>query len=91
MTSKQISNFKFRNGLEKYTSFSISNKFSFIDSLQFLSSLLDSLSKMIQIVQLSKDDIKYWSQKFGSNVLDLVKEKGFYLCEYMNGFEKFKE
>ena len=34
------------NGLEKYTSFSISNKFSFIDSLQFLNSSLDSLVKM---------------------------------------------
>ena len=33
------------NGLEKYVSFSINNKLSFIDSFQFLSSLLDGLAK----------------------------------------------
>ena len=33
------------NGLEKCTTFSISNKLSFIDSFQFLSSSLDSLVK----------------------------------------------
>ena len=31
------------NALEKYMSFSISNKLSFIDSFQFLGSSLDSL------------------------------------------------
>ena len=29
--------------------------------------------------------------KFGSNVLDQVKQKVFYRCEYMSGFQKFKE
>ena len=48
------------------------NKFSFIDSLQFLSSSLDSL-----VENLSKDDFEYWSQEFDYNVLDLVKEKEF--------------
>ena len=33
------------NGLEKYMSFTINNKLSFIDSFQFLSSSLDSLVK----------------------------------------------
>ena len=60
------------NGLEKYVSFSINNKLSFIDSFQFLSSSFDSLVK-----NLAKDDIKYLSQEF-DNVLDLVKQKGFY-------------
>ena len=31
------------------------------------------------------------SQEFHSNVLDLVKQKGFYPHEYMSDFEKFKE
>ena len=31
------------------------------------------------------------SQEFHSNVLDIVKQKGFYPCEYMSGFEKFEE
>ena len=42
------------NGLEKYMSFSINNKLSFIGSFQFLSSSLDSLIK-----NLNKDDVKY--------------------------------
>ena len=29
-------------------------------------------------------------QEFDNNVLDLIKQKGFYPYEYMNDFEKFK-
>ena len=67
-------------------SFIINDKFSFIDSFQFLSSSLDSL-----VEDLSKDDFKYLSQEFDNNVLNLVKQKGFYSYEYMSDFEKFKE
>ena len=74
------------NGLEKYMSFSINNKLSFIDSFQFLSSLLDSLVK-----NLSNDYFNYLSQKFDNNVLDLVKQKRFYSYEYMSDFEKSKK
>ena len=74
------------NELEKYISFSINNKLSFIDSFQFLSYSLDSLVK-----NLVNDDFKYLSQEFDNNVLDLVKQKRFYPYEYMNHFEKFKE
>ena len=74
------------NGLEKYMSFTINNKLSFIDSFQFLSSSLDSLVKNI-----NEDDFKYLSQEFDNNVLDLVKQKGFYPYEYMGDFENFKE
>ena len=31
------------------------------------------------------------AQKFNNNVLDLVKQKGFYPYEYISDFEKFKE
>ena len=31
------------------------------------------------------------SQEFDKNVLDLVKQKGFYPYEYMSDFKKFKE
>ena len=34
---------------------------------------------------------KYLSQEFGSNVLDLVKQKGFHPYEYISDLEKFKE
>ena len=72
------------NGLEKYLSFTISKKINFIDSFQFLSSSLDSLVK-----NLNKYDFKYLSQQF-DNVLDLVKQKGFFPYEHMTDFEKFK-
>ena len=67
-------NLKILNGLEKYMSFSVKNKLSFIDNFQFLSFSLDSLVK-----NLGKDDFKYLSQKFGNNVLDLVRQKRFIL------------
>ena len=53
--------------------FTINNKLIFINSFQFLSFLLN-----IFIKDLRKDDFKYLSQEFDNNVLDLVKEKGFY-------------
>ena len=74
------------SGLEIYMSFTINNKLHFIDSFQFLSSSLDSLVK-----KLGKDDFKYLNQEFDNNVLDLVKQKGFYPYEYTSDFEKFKE
>ena len=61
------------------------NKFTFIDNLQFLSSLLDSL-----VENLSKDDFEYSSQESDYDVLDLVKEKEFYPDEYMSDFENLK-
>ena len=57
------------NGLEKYMSFCISSKLSFIDSFQFLSSSFHSLDK-----NWDQDDFKYLSQEFDNNVLDLVKD-----------------
>ena len=76
---QKLGNFNFKinipNGLEKYMSFIINNKLNFINSVQFLCSLLDSL-----VINLSKDDFKYLSQEFESKVLDLVRQ-----------FAKFKE
>ena len=74
------------NGMEKYLIFSINSKLSFIESLQFLSSSLDNLVK-----DLHNDDFKYLNQEFENSVLDLVKQKRFYLYEYMNHFENFNE
>ena len=72
--------------MEKYLIFSINSKLSFIESLQFLSSSLDSLVK-----DLHNDDFKYLNQEFENSVLDLVKQKRFYLYECMNHFENFNE
>ena len=65
-----------QSGLEKYIGFSIKKKLSFIDSFQFLCFSLDSLVKNV-----TKDDSKYLSKEFDNNVLDLVKQNGFYLFE----------
>ena len=52
------------NGLEKYMSFNISSKLVFYDSFQLLSSSLNSLVK-----NFGKNDFKYLSQDFNSNVV----------------------
>ena len=67
-------------------SFIVNNKLSVIDSFQFLRSSLDSLVK-----NLSRDDFKYLIQELNKSKLDLAKQKGFYLYEYMSDSEKFKE
>ena len=64
-----------------YISFNINNNLIFVDTFQFLSSSLDRVVK-----NLSKDDFKYFSQEFDKNVLDLVKQKGFYPCVYVSDF-----
>ena len=66
-------------------SFTINNNLNLIDSFQFLCSSLDSFVK-----NLGKNYFKYLSEEF-DNILDLVKQNGFYSYEYMCDFEKFKE
>ena len=74
------------NELERYTSLTINDKLSFVDSFQFLRSSLDSLVK-----NLKEYDFKYLSQQFDNDVLDLVKLKRLYPYEFMADFKKFKE
>ena len=54
------------NGLEKCMKFSLDNTFFFIDSFQFLTASFNSLVKSLG------------ENEFDSEVLDLVKQKGFY-------------
>ena len=67
-------------------SFIVSNKLGFINSFQFLSSLLDSLVKKIGI-----SDFKYLNQESDNNVLELATQKWFYSYEETTDFEKFNE
>ena len=60
------------------------SKLSLIDRFQFLSSSLDGLVR-----NLYQDGFKYLIQEFDNNILDLLKQKGFYLDECMNDSEKF--
>ena len=56
--------------------FTINNKLSFINSIQFLRFSLDRLVK-----NLGKDGFKYFGQEFDNNALDLVKQKRFHAYE----------
>ena len=56
----------------------------FFDSMQFMNSSLD-----MSIKNLSGNDFKHLSQKFSSNFLDLVKQKGVYPYENKDNFKKF--
>ena len=58
----------------------------FIDSMQFMNSSLDKLVK-----NLSDEDFKYLVEEFGSENLELLKQKGAYSYEYMNSSERFNE
>ena len=73
------------NGVEKYTSFNINNKFVFIDNFQFSSSLLNSLVK-----NLGKD-FKHLSLEFDSNMWNLFDQKVCYHYVYNSSFDKFEE
>ena len=74
------------NGLEKYMPFFGGKNLVFIDSMQFMNSSLDKLVK-----NLSNEDFKYLVQEFGSENLEILKQKGTYPYEYMNSFERFNE
>ena len=67
-------------------SFTTNNQLRYIDSFQFLNSSLHGLAK-----NLSEGEFRYLSQDSASNVVDLVKQKGFYSNEFNEGFEKLKQ
>ena len=71
-------------GLGKYMTFFLSK--NFIDSMQFMNSSLDKLAK-----NLSDKDFKYLVEEFGSETLEILKQKGTYPYECVNNFERFNE
>ena len=48
-----------------------------------------SLNKLVK--NLSDKNFKYLIEEFGSENLELLKQKGAYPYEYMNSFERFSE
>ena len=54
--------------------------------MQFINSSLDTLVR-----NFSDEDFKYLVEDFGSENLELLKQKGTYPYEYMNSFERFNE
>ena len=74
------------NALEKYMAFFWYKNLVFIDSMQFMNSSVDKLVK-----NLSDEDFKYLVEEFGSENLELLKQKGVYPYEYLNSFERFNK
>ena len=58
----------------------------FIDSMQFMNSSLDEPVK-----NMSDEYFKYLEEEFGSENLELLKQKGNYPYEYINSFERFND
>ena len=58
----------------------------FIDSMQFMNSSLDKSVK-----NLSGKDFKYLKEEFGSENLELLRQKGTYPYEYMDSLGRFNE
>ena len=54
--------------------------------MQFMNSSLDKLAK-----NLSDKYFKYLVEEFGSEYLEILKQKGAYPYEYMDNFERFNE
>ena len=74
------------NNMEKYMAFMLGNHLTFIDSFQFMSSSLEKL-----VSNLPKESLKYTSQIFKNENLDLMSKKGVYPYDFMDSFGKFNE
>ena len=74
------------NNVEKYMAFMLGNHLTFIDSFQFMSSSLERL-----VNNLPKESLKYTSEKFKGEKLNLMSQKGVYPYDYMDSFDKFNE
>ena len=66
--------------------FFLNKNLVFIGRMQFMNSSLDKIVK-----NSSDDDFKYLTEKFGSENLELLKQKDAYPSDYMDSFKRFKE
>ena len=66
--------------------FCLNKNLLFIETMHVMNSGLDKLVKNV-----SDKDFKYLVEKFGSENLELLKQKSDYPYEYMNSFERFNE
>ena len=74
------------NNMEKYMAFMLGNHLTFLDSFQFMSSSLETL-----VSNIPRESLKYTSQVFEGQELDLMVRKGVYPYDYMDSFDKFSE
>ena len=63
----------------------INRHITFIDSLEFYNSSLDTLAS-----NLNDEDFKYLVSEFGIDKLEILKRKDAYPYEWVDSYEKFK-
>ena len=63
----------------------VNRHITFIESLQFYNSLLDTLAS-----NLEDEDFKYLVSEFGIDKLEILKRKDAYPYEWVDLYEKFK-
>ena len=74
------------NNMEKYMAFMLGNHLTFIDSFQFMGSSLEKL-----VSNIPRESLKYTSEIFEGEELDLMVRKGVYPYDFMDSFDKFNE
>ena len=63
----------------------VNRHITFIDSLQFYNSSLDTL-----VSNLNNEDFKYLVSEFGTDKLEILKRKDAYPYKQVDSYEKFK-
>ena len=69
------------NGINKYMSIIVNRHITFIDSLQFYNSSLDTLAS-----NLNNEDFKYLTSEFGIDKLEILKRKNAYPYEWVDSY-----
>ena len=72
-------------GIDKYMSIIVNRHITFIDSIQFYNSSLDTLAS-----NLNGEDSKYLVSEFGIDKLEILKRKDAYPYEWVDSYGKFK-
>ena len=70
-------------GIDKYMRIIVNRYITFIDSLQFYDSLLDTLAS-----NLNNEDFKYLVSEFDIDQLEILKRKDAYPYEWVDSYEK---
>ena len=87
---KELNNFNvdidvIPKGIDKYMSIIVNRHITFIDSLQFYNSSLDTLAS-----NLNNEDFKYLVSEFGIDKLEILRTKDAYPYEWVDSYENFK-
>ena len=72
-------------GTDKYMSIIVNRHITFIESLQFYNSSLDTLAS-----NLNNEYFKHLTSEFGIDKLEILKRKDAYPYEWVASYEKFK-